>query len=230
METTNENVKEMPVFDALSELKILKKRLDRAMTNAQAVMFSAAIKTKDTDCDGRDKKTMADSAISYWDKIAALNNRINVISGLIYESNVRTPITIGGHTYTSKAAAISRYANIANEYNFYYDLLNDYTKLRTKVKKTNDINLDPEKITLVINPGNAISDPEVLKVLEQNYKDNVELEIFDPCNLMGSDEKLKKILEEIESFRENYNRDMNRSNLITTIQVPNGDMKPEYLK
>lgn len=220
----------MTIFDALAEMKLLEKKIIQIQTGAKAAIGTIRIKGKDHDVNGYAIEDVDKNAKAFYNKYMAYVNRLNNIRGLVYQSNASTSIEIAGKQYPSKAVAITRYNNISNERSFYVSLRNTLEQLSMQVKKSNDKNCDREKATRIVDPNGSISDPAVLDNMINAYLNSVEVELVDPLGFYGAEKKIDQIIAEIDEFQANYHRELNRSNLITEIDVPDDDAIQEYLK
>ena len=220
----------MTIFDALAEMKLLEKKIIQIQTGAKVAIGTIRIKGKDTDVNGLSVEDVGNNAKAYYNKYRSYVNTLNKIRGLVYDSNATTPIEIAGVKYPSKAIAITRYNNIENEKSFYVSLRNTLEQLSTQVKRSNDKNCDRERATRIVDPNGSISDPDVLDSMIKAYMSSVEVELVDPLGFYGADKKIDQIIAEIDEFRANYHRELNRSNLLTEIDVPDDDATQEYLK
>ena len=223
-------MKKMTIFDALAEMKLLEKKIIQIQTGAKDAIGTIRIKGKDTDVAGLAIEDVVNNAKAYYNKYTSYVNRLNNIRGLVYDSNATTPIEIAGVKYPSKAVAITRYNNIANERSFYVSLRNTLEQLTSQVKRSNDKNCDREKATRIVDPNGSISDPDVLDNMIKAYMNSVEVELVDPLGFYGADKKIDQIIAEIDEFQANYHKELNRSNLLTEIDVPDDDATQEYLK
>lgn len=223
-------MRKMTIFDALAEMKLLEKKIVQIQTGAKVAIGTIRIKGKDTDVNGLAIEDVGNNAKAYYNKYTSYVNRLNNIRGLVYESNATTPIEIAGVKYPSKAVAITRYNNIANERSFYVSLRNTLEQLTSQVKRSNDKNCDREKATRIVDPNGSISDPDVLDNMIKAYMNSVEVELVDPLGFYGADKKIDQIIAEIDEFQANYHKELNRSNLLTEIDVPDDDVTQEYLK
>ena len=223
-------MRKMTIFDALAEMKLLEKKIVQIQTGAKVAIGTIRIKGKDTDVNGLAIEDVGNNAKAYYNKYTSYVNRLNNIRGLVYESNATTPIEIAGVKYPSKVVAITRYNNIANERSFYVSLRNILEQLTSQVKRSNDKNCDREKATRIVDPNGSISDPDVLDNMIKAYMNSVEVELVDPLGFYGADKKIDQIIAEIDEFQANYHKELNRSNLLTEIDVPDDDATQEYLK
>lgn len=216
---TEQTVTTMTVYEGLQEIKLLGEKIRKAQTSIAPIIFAEAVKSKDVTTEGDKKEMIAANAKSWMDKYLSWTNRLNLLRGLIYESNLKTPMEVCGKKYTSVAAAITRYKNVQMEIDFYGSLYQEYIRCKKQVMVANARNLDPERLPKVINPSGLEYSVEDLEKMESAYRLKVEEEVFDPLELM-KDEKLVKTLDEIREFKEKFHTELNKLNLQTLIQVP----------
>lgn len=214
-----ENTVKMTVYEALQEVKLLDSKINKMHDRIAPVVFCPAVKEKDVTADGDNKETVKENATAWMDKYTSYVNRLNLLRMLIYESNLKTTITVAGKEYSSLAAAITRYNNIGRESDFWESLYMAYRKAKNRVQMENDKRLDPEYIKKAINPTGTEYTVENLALLEESYRKSVEQEVYDPLELMKNDKLLKK-LDEVKEFKERFHIELNKVNMTTIIEVP----------
>ena len=217
--TTMSEVKTMTVFEALQEVKLLKQKISKVRNEMLPLFFVPAVKGKDVDIEGHDKERIKASVQAWWDKYQSYENRLNLLSGLIYESNLKTPMEVAGRKYTSIAAAITRYKTIDSEIKLYSDLLKEYKRVAASVINANNRNLGQENILRAVNPTDIQYEPEQLESLKSSYIAATEQEVYDPLGLAEND-RLVNLVDETAEFRERFHTELNKLNLTTVLEVP----------
>lgn len=211
--------KPMTVYEALQEVKLLESKIDTMVHNMVPNMFLPAVITSDKVDNGDKKEDIKAVAKVWYDKYCSYTNRLNLLRSLIYESNIKTTMTVGSIRYSSVAAAITRYKNIQKEIDFWVSLQKDYLKKQGEVTRANQKNLDPVAIAKNINPNGLEYSPEQLEQLSKSYKESVEREVYDALELTKNNFLSEKV-DEIVEFREKFHTELNKLNLQTIIEVP----------
>lgn len=212
-------MKAMTVFEALQEVKLLKQKISKVRNEMLPLFFVPAVKNKETDIDGHDKEKIKASVQSWWDKYQSYENRLNLLNGMIYESNLKTPMEVAGRKYTSIAAAITRYKTVDSEIKLYSDLLKEYKRVAASVITANTRNLSPENIHRAVNPTDIQYEPAQLESLKASYVAATEQEVYDPLGLAEND-RLANMVDEAIEFRERFHTELNKLNLTTVLEVP----------
>lgn len=212
------------VYEALTERKIQQKKLDKIEVNSVAsnpddIIAAAAIPNCNTDI-----ITKAETAIkSNWDKLQAVMRNIDELTSKINASNAQTMITINDVEMT-KAEAIYRYNHIQQRINIYTDLLKN-VRHKGAVVDENNKKLYANTSVLEKTINDAVGEQgdrtyEDWFKAREDYKasllESKKYVLVDPYKLA---EKLPELIQECEEYKEKFNLEMNKSNLITMIDV-----------
>lgn len=217
MNETSANVKVMSIYEALGEIKLLDKEIRKM--NKNPITFFASI-PQNADKVGVDKLDEATKNVQAWfQKYMAKCNRLNLLQGLVYETNNKTPITVNGVTYNSVTMALQRYKNIQLEEDLYCDIVRNLHDEKNNITCKNEKISDEESIMKKIVPaGMSLSADEITALKDRYLKDNT-LTLFDPLGF-DKDNKAVDKLEEIRAFKERFHIELNKVNLMTMIEVP----------
>lgn len=206
------------VYEALDEISLLKKKIEAMETELKPILFASAIKTKDTIRTGEKKSDIESVAKSYMDTYKSYLNRLNLLQGLVDQSNVKTPITVGSITYPSIPFALARYRKIDKEILFWSQILKKAKEVKSEVAKFNDRNLSEDSIKNAIPQGMDWT-VEQIEDFKTKYIASVEMEVFDPLKLLENNE-IVNILNNLKEFKENFHTELSKVNLTTIIMVP----------
>ncbi|AIZ59006.1 hypothetical protein LNK20_16495 [Bacillus safensis] len=204
---------EMTITRALSELKMLDKRINRTVDDAVlgGLMIGKHIQHGFQNQEEVEKKAKADDQ-----SIQALIKRRNAIKSAIVVSNATTMIDVAGVRMTV-AEAIERKTSIDYDIRYLRKMKQVYKELVDKAEQTNEDvkrRLDQHLETLFGKDGKtqAAANQEIVKsFLAEN-----EAVIIDPLRLRVKIEQLSK---EIEDFQMEVDFSLSESNTLTKIQI-----------
>lgn len=111
----------MTIHKALSELKVLNSRIDKAISRCK---FCVANKHFNEKIEGIDKKEYIDNMKASYDQVNDLIKRMEAIKKAVVLSNAETKITVAGNTYTVAEAIYMK----NNGMIFYMDMLEEMKK------------------------------------------------------------------------------------------------------
>lgn len=204
---------EMTITRALSELKMLDKRINRTIDEAVlgGLIIGKNIQRGFQNQEEIEKKAKADDQ-----SIQALIKRRNAIKSAIVVSNANTTIDVAGVSMTV-AEAIERKTSIDYDIRYLRKLKKVYTELVDQAEQVNgDVKkrLDQHLETLFGKDGKlqAATNQEIVKsFLAEN-----EAAIIDPLHLRIKIEQLSK---KIEDFQMEVDFSLSESNTLTKIQI-----------
>lgn len=216
--------KTISVYEALTERKIQQKRLDKLEVSTASqfddfdIIASSCLSSDDAAI-----KVAENTAKSNWDTLQAVLRNIDELTAKINESNAKTMITIAG-TEMSKAEAIYRYNHINTKIGIYNDLLKDVTRKKNDVDNKNQMLLrntsEIERLVTEAIGEQGDRTYEEWIAARTAYRDELleskKYVLVDPYKLI---EKLPVLIEECDEFKEKFNLEMNKSNLVTMIDV-----------
>lgn len=205
--------KRMTIHRALTELKMLQKRIEEAN---RAVIGVAAHRKSDKKINGVEINEFVKSMQSSYDKVVGLIDYRNRLKALVVASNAKTIVKVGSREMTV-AEAIERKQSIQFEKNLLYTLLQQYNNAVQRVAKNNDEL--PEKLeTYLINIlGNKEKQtPEEVALHTETFMKRNEYELLDPL-------KVKKVIETLEETIDEFETEvdavLSESNATTFIEV-----------
>ena len=217
-EAKEATTKTISVFDALSERKILRDRIGKVSTATFNVTAIYDPKTEGVyRGEKASKEKLEEICKGRVQSLEALLTRYEIYSSVIDESNAKTPITIAGKTYTSKASAMAVYGVIDQKIKIYESLKTSITSAISTIAAVNAKNLSEDSIADYISRLGVELTTEAVEELTNQYKKRNTLELIDPCNMSGT---IEDILEELYEFKDRFNTEMNKSNLETFVEIP----------
>ncbi|KGR82059.1 hypothetical protein [Lysinibacillus odysseyi] len=205
--------KRMTIHRALTELKMLQKRIEEAN---RAVTAVAAHRKNDKKINGVEIAEFVKSMQSSYDKVTGLINYRNRLKALVVESNAKTVVKVGSREMTV-AEAIERKQSIQYEKNLLATLHQQYNNAVQRVAKNNDEL--PEKLeTYLVNIlGNKEKQtPEEVALHTETFMRRNEYELLDPMKVKKSIETLE---DQINEFESEVDAVLSESNATTFIEV-----------
>jgi len=202
----NKDKTEMIVTQALNELKLLDKRITKAIVNSEFVGYTVGGKMKNS----FDPETVKGKLTSISDLI----ERRARIKALIYESNLKTKVTIGGKKMTVSEAILVK-ENIPYKRKLLHTLKSQYETAEYRVNSENE-----EVNTRLDNQTSKFGeDKSKAKDIEEFSKNFIKMngaELIDPANIP---EYTRKLDEELDTFENEVDFILSTSNATTTISV-----------
>lgn len=203
---------QISITRALSELKLLDKRINRAINESTFAGFVVGKKvmTGFQNVEEIEKRAKAD-----YQSVNDLISRRNTIKSAIVVSNATTTVEIGGKAMTV-AEAIERKTSIQYDYQLLNRMKQAYTKYVNHVENVNEEvkqRLDRHLETLYGKEGKvkAGENAELIKpFLEEN-----EAKFIDPIKLKDKIEQLESDIEEFETEVDHILSESNTINKIT---------------
>lgn len=199
---------EMTVAQGLKKLKLIQKKIENELrlgsfVGVKKVEGKEEIKTKNSE------ETFVKNAKASKQKIEALIDNYYKISGAIAVSNATTTVSIGDKTYRV-VEAIKRKENIDTEEKFLATLMKARASAINTVDNEN-AKVD-KKVEDALKADTDKSSKE--KILEFYGKD--KLQLLDP---LGSESLIKKMTEDIDTFKSEVDDALSTSNILTSINV-----------
>lgn len=208
-----EFILEITITRALSELKLLDKRIQRTIHDSTfgGYMVGKKVMTGFNSVEEVEKRAKAD-----YQSVQDLIKRRNKIKSAIVVSNATTTVEVAGITMTV-AEVIERKTSIEYEKTLLAKLKNTYTKLVDYVDEVNEEvkhRLDRQLEALYGKDGKAkaMENEEITKA----FKADNEAKLIDSLNLK---EKIEELTRKIEDFETECDFVLSESNTITKIHV-----------
>lgn len=204
----------MTIHAALGEIKKLKQRIDKNISNA--VFIGNMKKSADTVNNyAYNKEDFKNIVKSNYTSINDLIKELNAIKGAITLSNATTELEIGAETMTV-AEAINRKEYIEYDKRLLERMKYQYGSIiATTTRRNEEVehNLN-EQITALIGKDSKAKD-NLTGFMEQ-YRNSNSWENIDPLNLK---EVIDSLEEKIYNFETNVDVALSVSNAITTITI-----------
>lgn len=200
---------EISVTQALAELKLINKRLDKAFVRTKWIAVSTS--TRPVDAESL-RKNAQSAEQSYTDLI----KRREALKRAVVQSNATTRVKIGDWEGTV-AEAVERKTSIAyktallDEYRDAYNgAQEDLRTLKERAEERLDRLLSSEL-------GKDVrTNPETIAALTATFNSNNKVELIDP---LGLAERIKALETEIDTFTTNVDWVLSESNGRTMVQI-----------
>jgi hypothetical protein len=206
----------MTIHKALSELKIIDDRIQKAITGGT---FCVANKHSNGKIRGVSVEDFEKSMQGDYDKASDLTKRRNAIKRAVVLSNATTKVTIGNDTYT-----VAEAIEMKNHGLTFKALLRDamekqYLKAQAEVLKNNSDDLDKRAEQYVIGiygSREGKTDTDDFKKAKQDFINSNTYELVDPLKIKG---KIDTLENEISEFKSEIDAALSTSNAITLVEV-----------
>lgn len=204
---------QMTVQKALTEIKMLDNRINRAIQNS---VLGGYIVGKKPMTGYNTTDEIVQRAKSDYQSVTDLIKRRNQIKSKVVLSNATTEVTVAGKTMT-RAEAIERKDSISFDQALLNKMKNVYSQLVNKVDAVNNeakLRLDKQLEVLYGKDGKAKVDEsaDIVKL----FNESNEAKLIDPLNLKEQIEKLEK---DIEDFLSEIDSTLVESNVMSTIEI-----------
>jgi len=180
------------VTQALSELKLLRKRIDSVTDHASFTKMKKANDLLDT-------SKFATQATASYQSFTDLMTRYNGIKSAIVLSNAITKVTIGGTEYTV-ADAVERKRSVEMEKQMLAVMKAQYTATNSEYERHQQAEQQRvERLLTTELAKDAKTNVEVVQQLTTTFLAQNKATILDPLNLSDKIETLSKAIEDFET-------------------------------
>ena len=212
-----ELVRGISIHRALSELKLLDKRIEKLMGlrvgDSLGTLGFIAVKLKETDLDLTEIEKEMKSKLASLQKL--IENR-SKLKAAIEASNAIRKVRVAGMEITITEALTIKNHTLNTKKTLLAALKNAHTKANNEVVVFNDsVKREAERYASETYKNVSNINPEKLKEVKEQYEAPRLKEIFDPNGLAGVIEKLEK---EIEDFSNEIDYILSEANANNTIE------------
>lgn len=206
----------MTIHEALSELKVIGKRIDKEVNGA---VFVTTNKHSNTKIGGKTIEEFSDNIKSKYQKITDLIKRREAIKRAVTQSNAITVVNISGQEMTVAEAIEYKKSGVAFKENLLGCLSLQYNRTTDIINRTNGDNLETKADDYVIkmygNKDSGIAN-EVIEIAKKNYIDNNSLDMIDPLDVSKI---IAELNDEIDKFMTKVDSALSVSNATTMIEI-----------
>jgi hypothetical protein len=202
---------EMSVTQALAEVKLLEKRLQKTLDTETTQWIAVATKTRPVDV--AELKRRAQAADQSF---MALVGRRDRLKQAIVKSNATTQVKIGEWTGTV-AEAIERKTSIRYKQEFLGLLKNQYSSaLETYKAEQEEVNRRLDRMLTSELGKDVRTNPDTIAALTTTFRENNKVELVDPIHLA---DQIARFEEEIDTFVTNVDWVLSESNGRTMVSI-----------
>lgn len=208
-------MRKISITEALSELKLYKSRIEKAISNAT---FCGAAKKSSDKVGVVKKENFAERAKASFQSATDMISNRNKLKSLVVKSNATTDVEIDGKVMT-RAEAIERKGSIEYEELLLNEMKRQYANATANVDKENkkvDAKVDDLLTTLIGKNSDKKLSKEDQEAVERPYREKNEFEFVDPLDLY---EKIQKLEADIDGFKANVDTALVLSNATTFIEI-----------
>ena len=199
----------MSITQALAELKLLRKRFENCLEDAEFVTLKTKARQLDVAAFGVAARA---SYQSYRD----LLSRYNRIKAAIVVSNATAKVTVAGREYTL-AEAVERKRTIATERECLRKMQEQWQRTQSEYEAhQREQQLRVDRLMMQELGKDKQTNVEVAKSLQEAFLDSNKAEVVDPLKLEGLIREFKK---ELEDFETNVDWVLSESNGRTMVTV-----------
>lgn len=210
---------QISITRALSELKLLDSRINRAINDSSFVVTYKKSSKKVNNIDT--PAEFSEKAKAYYQSVNDLIERRNVIKSAIVESNAKTNVPIGGKEM-SVANAIERKDSIKYEISLLASMERQYKHALSAAQINNEayqLKLDALLQTMYEKDSNGKikGDSNEIAITTKNFWEQNEYIVLDDLKL---GDKIKALKEDIDTFNAEVDFVLSESNTLTKIEIP----------
>jgi hypothetical protein len=199
----------MSITQALAELKLLRKRFENCLEDAEFVTLKTKARQLDVAAFGVAARV---SYQSYRD----LLSRYNRIKAAIVVSNATAKVTVAGREYTL-AEAVERKRTIATERECLRKMQEQWQRTQSEYEAhQREQQLRVDRLMMQELGKDKQTNVEVANSLQEAFLDSNKAEVVDPLKLEGLIREFKK---ELEDFETNVDWVLSESNGRTMVTV-----------
>ena len=203
----------MTIHEALSELKVIGKRIDKEING---VVFVTANKHSNTKIGGKTIEEFSDNIKSKYQKITDLIKRREAIKRAVTQSNAITVVNISGQEMTVAEAIEYKNSGVAFKENLLGCLSLQYNRATDTINRTNGDNLEAKADDYVIKMYGNKDSGIVIETAKKNYIDNNSLDMIDPLDVSKI---ITELNDEIDKFMTKVDSALSVSNATTMIEI-----------
>lgn len=210
------NKETMTITKALSELKLLDKRIESEICDAK---FCAANKHFQRTLDGKPVDTAKKEMQSTYNKITALIERRNAIKKALTLANATTSVTIGEQKMTIAEAIYFKTQGIENDKLLLSVMSEQYNRVVNTLNQNNGDKLSKEceqYITNTFGAKETRTDNEEIEKARQSY---IESNTYDIIEGVDTKKTIETIKDKIDKFEAEVDSAITVANATTEITI-----------
>ena len=202
-------MKEVTITRALTELKTIDDRIDKAMGSLTPI---AVVIGTSSDINGQSRDEWEKSQIGYYDTVISLIERKRKIKKKIAESNQITNVTIGEKTMTVQEAIFMK--DTIKELASLKSILSEQHQKHIQLQQSAEMRLQ-ENFNKFLSGLTATDTPkDNIDAMTESFKESNKVTLVDPLSTVS---KIEKLNEQIQQFIVDVDAILSESNSTTEI-------------
>lgn len=206
----------MTITKALSELKILNKRIRDEITSA---IFCDANKHVMRTIRGKSIATAQAEMQGNYDKITSLINRNNAIKKAVTKANASTIVNIGGEQMTIAEAIYMKNEGIDNLKTLLATMSVQYARAQDTIQRNNGDNLTKACEDYIVKLFGAGENKSVSLDIEVAKSKYIEENTFDLIEGVDTAKAIETLKNKIDTFEAEVDAAITVANATTTIEI-----------
>ena len=206
----------MTIHEALSELKMLDKRIRSKITRAT---FCTTNKHSNSKISGKSIKDYSEGIKAEYESINALIKRRAAIRNALSISNAKTMVTIGGRDYTVAEAIEMKASGVENMEIMLHAMSNQFSYCSAEITRENGEKLRAAADNYVnglFGSKDKSASIEDIESTRKTYIENHTLDLIDPLDIKKAIDNLEA---EVEKFKAEVDSKISISNATTKIEI-----------
>lgn len=206
----------MTVHKALSELKLLNDRINKAITTS---IFCVANKHSNEKISGVPIEEAKKGMQGSYDKAMDLINRRKALKKAVVLSNAQTMVTIGGTEYTVAEAIEFKNHGIEFETNLSAIMDAQYKRAQAEINKQNGKDLESradQYVTAIYGQKEGKTNTDDIEKLRKEFLDANSYEMVDPLDIP---KKVEEMSSRAAEFMAEVDSALSVSNALTQITI-----------
>lgn len=206
----------MTIHKALAELKIIDKRIGKAIDEGN---FCTTNKHSNNKIIGVSIEEYKKLMVGSYDKASDLIKRRNAIKRAVVLSNATTKVKINEEEFTVAEAIEMKNHGIENEVFLLEEMKNQYSKTKAVLLKENGQELEQRAENYVIGLYGSKEGKTNTDDFERAKRDYITANTFDLIDPIDIVKKINELEEYISSFKAEVDAALSCSNAITEIEI-----------
>ena len=207
----------MTVHKALCELKMLDKRIQAGILNAE---FCRANKHSNAKINGGSIENYKATVMSSYQSVVDLIQRRDTIKRAVVASNAETHVTIDGKDYTVADAVEMRRHGLSYKKDLLQTMTFQLQRVRQEMELKNGSALEQAADKMVeVYYGRQTDVKAISEEMKATRKKFIEDNTYDLIDPLGLDDRIKALEREITAFETEVDSALSVSNAVTEITI-----------
>lgn len=205
----------MSIHKALSELKIIEDRINKAKL---AITFATANKASNSKISGMSIEEFKKNMAARYQALNDIVSRRDAIKRAVLISNATTTVNIAGKDFTVAEAIDMHNCGIEIKASIMNLMASQYNREKNKVDvfNQNDLQELADKHTTGMFSSKESANADAIKKTREDYIANNTLVLIDP---IGADDEIARLEKYISDFKVEVDAALSVSNAVTNIEI-----------